>query len=132
MKLIEKRHSFEWRHIIQVSRADIVDNAVLDAIIESNRDIVINHNVFRVHCASACFGLGKDDLGAGDDLIRYSRELCDLDTVAIVGAAGNDLTEKYDSIAAFSCGNIVVYYTVKLVGEGGKLVVMRCKEICRA
>lgn len=71
-------------------------------------------------------------LRAGDDLLRQSRELGDLDAVAAVGSAGNDLAEEYKVLPALFDGDVVVFHARERALQLGELVVVGGEERFRA
>ena len=66
--------------------------------------------------------------GAFIDGARHAGELGDVDAVALVGRAGDDLVEEHDLILPFLDGDVKVARHRELVVEIGQLVVVRGEE----
>ena len=57
-----------------------------------------------------------------------ARELCDLDAVAAVGAAGDDLAQEDELVAALFDGNAVVLHAGKNALKLRELVIVRGEQ----
>jgi len=64
--------------------------------------------------------------------VRQSRELCDLDAVAAVRPAGDDLAQEDELVAALFDGNAVILHAGEHALKLGELVIVRGEERLRA
>lgn len=60
--------------------------------------------------------------------LRHSRELCHLDTITAVGAAGHYAAQEGDIVPSLFDGDVVILNAVHAVLKLGQLVIMRGKE----
>ena len=75
-----------------------------------------------------CFEPGEDFFGAVVHAAGDAGELGDVDAVALVGGAGDDLMEEDDLVLPFFDGDVVVGDAGELVGQVGELVVVGGEE----
>ena len=74
------------------------------------------------------FQFVEDFLGAVDNGFRQTGQFTDVDAVAFIDAAGQDLAQENHFALLFFDGDVIIFHTRQIIGQGNHFMIVGSEE----